>query len=246
MIADNRTIADLNVRLDVSHAFVGDLRVTLTHVDIGTTGVLLDQPGKPATAIGCSLHDISCTFDDAAGRTAEAQCLASAATNPMPAIDGSVQPNTPLSAFDGQSLMGSWRLNIADFAPQNAGHLLGWCLEVNSSAPVVSDFTCNGQQTCSIPIGQPFSMVFSFFDSDGNASGWSLKAIQDDAQSFDLGAGDITPPGGSGTITVNFQSFTCPSGSCRTTEYDFVVTVVDTTGGSSRATRVHITVPGTG
>ena len=244
-IGDTRTIADLNVRLDVAHPFVGDLKVILTHGGLGTTAVLLDRPGIPATTDGCGRDDIACTFDDEAGRTAEDQCLLSASMNPMPAIDGSVKPNSPLSAFDGQSLAGTWTLSISDNAAQDAGSLFDWCLEVNSPAPVITYFACNGQQTCTIPLGQSFSTAFSFFDPDGNASTWAITAIQDDNQSFPLASGAITPAG-SGTIPVDFLPFTCSSGSCRTTEYDFVVTVTDTTGLSSRDTRVHLTVPGTG
>jgi hypothetical protein len=196
--------------------------------------------------LGCPLDDISCTLDDEAGRTAEDQCLPSASINPMSAIDGSVKPNSPLSAFDGQSLAGMWRLNISDNATNDDGLLFDWCLEVNSPAPVIASFTCNGQQTCTIPVGQAYSMAFSFFDPDGNASAWAITAIRDDGQSFDLAAGAITPASGSGTIPVNFQPFTCDSGTCRMAEYDFVVTVTDSSSLSSRATRVHVTVPATG
>ena len=46
------SIADLRVHLLVSHTYVGDLIATLTHVDTGTSTVLFDRPGVPATVSG--------------------------------------------------------------------------------------------------------------------------------------------------------------------------------------------------
>ena len=44
-IADPRGIGDLNVSLTAPHTWVGDLTVTLRHIDTGTAVVLLNQPG---------------------------------------------------------------------------------------------------------------------------------------------------------------------------------------------------------
>ncbi|HUI26905.1 MAG TPA: hypothetical protein VL403_12545, partial [Candidatus Kryptonia bacterium] len=74
VVATQAMIADLNVRLDVTHSFVGDLKVSLTHVETGTSVVLLDRPGIPASVDGCGRDDISCAFDDEAGRVAEDEC----------------------------------------------------------------------------------------------------------------------------------------------------------------------------
>src|SRR5262249_10967135 len=123
-VADARVIQDLNVRLNVTHPFVGDLRVRLTHVETGTTVTLIDRPGVPASSFGCNGGDMAGTFDDQAASAAEDACEA-----PSPALSSRLEPLTPLSAFNGQSLAGAWRLNLADLSVVDSGSLLGWCLE---------------------------------------------------------------------------------------------------------------------
>ena len=44
-------------------------------------------------------------------------------------LAGNRTPNNPLSAFDGQSIGGSWRLECADQAGQDTGNLQEWCLQ---------------------------------------------------------------------------------------------------------------------
>ncbi|MCB0207434.1 MAG: hypothetical protein KDH89_21645, partial [Anaerolineae bacterium] len=48
------SISDLNVDVDVLHTWVGDVSLTLTHVDTGTSATIIDRPGVPASTFGCS------------------------------------------------------------------------------------------------------------------------------------------------------------------------------------------------
>ena len=180
-------------------------------------------------------------FDDEAGRIAQNEC-----PNSPPAIDGSVKPLDPLSSFAGEHSNGTWQLNVADLVSQDTGSLLGWCLIVNSPAPVLTAFTCNGDPECTVIVNDPFDLAFSFVDPTGNASSWRIVAERDDNFTFDVGAGFIIPPSGSGTIPVEISPFTCDGGNCRQTEYDYRVIVTDTTGLDSPALRVHIIVPAVG
>jgi len=238
-IPNSGVIADLNVMLDITHTYVGDLKVTLRHVDAGTMVTLLDRPGIPATTDGCNGHDLSCTFDDQAGRHAQTECRSA-----PPAIDGSVTPLGPLSSFGGQSVAGMWRLNVSDNAAQDVGSLFGWCLEVNSAAPVVTAYTCDGAEQCTLNIGDAFMQSFSFTAPGGNAVSWRIMAQRDDGVTFDAGAGTISPPSGSGTVPLSFNAFNCPQGSCRTTEYEYFLVVTDAFGADSPRARVHIVVLG--
>jgi subtilisin-like proprotein convertase family protein len=45
-----------------------------------------------------------------------------------PAIAGTFSPNNPLSAFDGESIAGTWTLTISDRASGDEGTLNAWCL----------------------------------------------------------------------------------------------------------------------
>ena len=126
------TITDLNVGIKVTHSYIGDLIIELTHVGTGTTVVVIDQPGTtvytpPGAACGancgCSYDNIDATLDDEASVAAETMCR----TTP-PAISGSVRPNHSLSAFDGEDLGGIWRLTIYDVQTGDSGTLVSWSL----------------------------------------------------------------------------------------------------------------------
>ena len=116
-------VSDLGVGVLITHTYVGDLRVTLTHVDTGTAVTIIDRPGAPATSFGCSGNNIDATLDDEATLLVEDQCRAA-----VPAIFGSVKPNNALSAFDGEDLSGTWRLTVSDWATLDSGFLEAWSL----------------------------------------------------------------------------------------------------------------------
>jgi subtilisin-like proprotein convertase family protein len=123
VVVDSGEIIDMNVSLDVTHTWVGDLAFTLEHVDTGTTVTFYDRPGVPASTFGCSGNDIAATLDDEAATPVEDECGAG-----TPTIAGSFMPNNPLSAFDTEDLAGTWRITASDNAGGDTGTLNEWCL----------------------------------------------------------------------------------------------------------------------
>jgi len=122
------SIGDLNVSVDMPHAWVGDLSMVLTHQNTGTSVTILDRPGVPASTYGCSGDNILATLDDEAGAPVENQCAGG-----TPTINGTFSPNNALSAFDGQSGNGTWVLQVTDhYTAADAGTLNGWSIEVCS------------------------------------------------------------------------------------------------------------------
>jgi len=244
-ISDASAITDLNVRLNISHSWVGDLVVTLKHVQTGTTVTLLNRPGISFSADGCGESDIFCTFDDAAAEPADNQCWPSDPT--FAAIDGGFRPTSPLSAFGGQSLAGSWQLNVSDRALGDEGSLLGWCLVPNTAAPTVSAFTCNGVSPCTLNLDHSFTLAADLSDVNGNANHYQLVEHVYDGSAWSIGwvtEGDITPPMSGGTLSFNMDPFTCPSQSCGVTDFAFVVVISDATGLQSPPAQVNVTVLG--
>ncbi len=122
VVADSGELADLNVSLKVTHTWVGDLSFSLVHEDTGTSVVLIDRPGVPASTFGCSSDDIDATLDDEGTAPVETTCSSN------PALGGNLVPNEPLAAFDGEDLSGSWRLDVADAVGPDPGTLDEWCL----------------------------------------------------------------------------------------------------------------------
>ena len=125
VINDLRTILDIDVRLDVDHSYVGDLDISLTHQESGNSLKLIDRPGAPAIAGGCTNDDIGAILDDEISLPAEDQCSASPA-----AIAGIYTPNQPLSSFDGELANGAWRLNVIDRGAGDMGTLKTWCMAI--------------------------------------------------------------------------------------------------------------------
>src|ERR1043166_3806216 len=125
-ICSDMTALNMKVYLNISHGYVGDLIVTLKHVDTGTTVTLIDRPGVPASIFGCNGNDINVTLDDAALSDVEDACAAGA-----PTISGSLQPQMPLASFYGEPLSGTWQLKVSDVSAFVTGTLNDWCLIVD-------------------------------------------------------------------------------------------------------------------
>lgn len=128
VVTDPGTVGSLVVSLVVTHTYVGDLIFRLTHVESGTTVTLLHRPGvpdpNPSALCGCSNDNLNVVFDDAAATAAETQCSGT------PAINGRFRPYTPLSAFAGLPLAGTWRLTAVDMAGQDTGSISSWGMTV--------------------------------------------------------------------------------------------------------------------
>ena len=124
-IATSGRIKDLNVRVNISHQWVGDLVIDLTSPQ-GTTVRLADHPGGPDNG-GDNLSGT--VFDD------EAPGNISAGGAPY---IGSFRPQADqLSRFDGEQLQGNWTLRVRDLFEGQTGTLLDWGM---STSTAVCDF----------------------------------------------------------------------------------------------------------
>ncbi|MCI0580726.1 MAG: M36 family metallopeptidase [Chloroflexi bacterium] len=125
-ISGSSTIADLNASVNMTHPWVGDLRMVLTHQNTGTSVTIIDRPGVPASTYGCSGDNIATTLDDEASAPVENQCAGG-----TPTINGTFTPNQALSAFDGQSGNGTWVLTVYDhYTSADAGTLNSWSVRI--------------------------------------------------------------------------------------------------------------------
>jgi len=127
-IDDPRQIVDIDVMLNISHTWVGDLVVDLTQEETGEAVKLLNRPGRAGSGPGCGNDNVRAILDDEISSPAENKCASSPA-----AISGIYIPNQPLSWFDGLSMSGSWRLNVSDRSASSTGSLNHWCIMASIS-----------------------------------------------------------------------------------------------------------------
>ncbi|MGY6553582.1 MAG: proprotein convertase P-domain-containing protein [Wenzhouxiangella sp.] len=126
VISDSGQLAGLELVLDISHTWVGDLIVGLTHVDSGTSITLVERPGRVGdTGFGCSGNDIQTAVSDDAPLSLQNDCITAA---PVAYPEAAYRPNDPLANFLGQDLSGTWRLSVSDNAGGDTGTLNEWCL----------------------------------------------------------------------------------------------------------------------
>ncbi|KAJ1464373.1 hypothetical protein T484DRAFT_1758143, partial [Baffinella frigidus] len=135
------TITDVNVSFEIDHSWVGDLEITLTSPDGGTVLVLAD----PACPTSGNSDNVNATLDDESGvGSVDANCTAGVDTGGAPepdacpqeyliaaAIDGTFDPDNPLSALDGGLALGTWTLDVVDDAGGDAGCIHNFSVTVD-------------------------------------------------------------------------------------------------------------------
>ena len=114
-IANQLTLNDVNLRnLNINHSYLADLTAVLVS-PAGTEVELFGGVGSNGDAFSGTVID-----DEAA----------TAITDGSAPFTGSYRPSSPLSALDGQSSAGLWKLRISDNGFFDTGTLTGWSLEL--------------------------------------------------------------------------------------------------------------------
>jgi len=127
-IADDITIGDLQVQVDLNHPFIGDLVIDLVHG--GTTVRLHNENGGAATTIEATFWDLG------------------AAPGTIPINCGCpIQPTGPgvLSDYLGTTSLGDWSLIIEDVftgGGPRIGSLDSWCIRAFEQGSV-TDLNCS-------------------------------------------------------------------------------------------------------
>jgi len=208
IITQNATILNLEVLVQVSHSWVGDLRVTLSHLETGTTVTLIDQPGVPASSFGCSASDIDATLADDANFPAENECAGAS-----PAIGGFLLPAEPLAAFNGEDIAGTWTLTVFDLSLGVSGTLDAWTLEVNDP-PLSPEVSLTAHRPLTESYGNPLvrraipdhleenpgaGIRINGDDDDGDLTADRVDnsvAGENDLIEVELGVNQVPPPAG--------------------------------------------------
>jgi subtilisin-like proprotein convertase family protein len=143
VVTDTRSILDLNVRVNISHSFVSDLRISLIGPD-NTEVILSDRRGSNGQDYGTRTVNSDGTvtlnayteFDDEAGRG-----LSDVGSSAP--FSGSFRSDAALGGFDAKAANGIWTLRINDTTALNSGQLWDWSLSFAFSTVVSGPFESN-------------------------------------------------------------------------------------------------------
>lgn len=117
------TINDIDVYLDISHTWIGDMDISLESPSATTINF--------ANLTGCgNVDNVDATFDDEAASPVDCANIPNGNT---------YQATTALSGFDGEDQAGVWTLSVTDVATGDPGIINNWameiCIPVSSPAP---------------------------------------------------------------------------------------------------------------
>jgi len=161
-VPETATVTDVNVRLDITHTWVGDLTITLVNPDG------LDV--QLAVRVGGSGDNYAGTvFDDDPG----GYLPISAGSAPF---SGIWYPDTPLSQFDGSLAKGTWSLLVNDAAGGDVGTLNWWSLEFTTNGNEVAGNYIGTNAAGTQALGNSTGVLVS--DSPSNTIGGSLAGAR--------------------------------------------------------------------
>lgn len=120
-VAGYGRVLDINALVNISHTWVGDLVLTLSHN--GTSVILSDRNGGSAGA------DYDHTlFNDSAA-------IPIYRGDVYPPYTGSYAPQQALSAFNDQDIHGDWTFTVADMEEGDSGVIQNWSLQAEVPEP---------------------------------------------------------------------------------------------------------------
>lgn len=129
-------ITNVQVQVNTTHTWVGDLVISLTSPS-GTTVTLLDQPNVPLGTFGCSNNDVNVLFADGQPDP-ESICSGTPpqgnTADPWPVTDASPVPGNAMADFNGEDANGTWTMTISDNATGDTGTLVDWELIISPPA----------------------------------------------------------------------------------------------------------------
>lgn len=135
VVGTSGNLNGLEMTLDITHTWVGDLIITLEHVDTGTTIELVNRADGANASFGCNSENIQTTVSDDAPVSLQSDCNDGDQPNAYP--EPAYSPNQALAGFIGEDIGGTWRLNVSDNAGADTGTLNEWCLVPAAESPLI-------------------------------------------------------------------------------------------------------------
>jgi hypothetical protein len=154
------TIEDLNVLVQFTHTWVGDLKARLDHVESGCAVQLLYLINEETDGCcGCGGDDLDVTLDDeSVNGVIENMVCDNLPANPEP----DYQPGDPtpwgiwptfMADCEGIDIKGSWILTVQDNNGADTGQVDNWCLVAEG------DFTPNTGDGGGVPATSTWGVI---------------------------------------------------------------------------------------
>ncbi len=211
-VAANAQVTDVNIGVQLTHTYRGDLRATL----VSPTGTVVNL----ITNVGTSADNLNVEFDDSAAASISTHTT-NDNTTAAPPYQRTFRPEAPLANFNGEGSAGIWQLTICDSLNSDSGnftraHLTLTTVPVSPYADLsLSKIVSNATPAASASISYTLSVT--------NAAGSPLTAngvtVQDTLPagftftgasgfgSYNTGTGVWTvgsiPPGTTRTLTIS-------------------------------------------
>lgn len=135
VVGEGGPLDTMELQLDISHTWVGDLIITLEHVESATTIELVNRADGANATFGCNADNVNTSVVDGAPVSLQSDCNDGSGNEAYP--DPAYSPNQPLSTFSGVSLAGTWRLTVSDNAGADTGTINEWCLLPTERSPLI-------------------------------------------------------------------------------------------------------------
>ena len=127
-------IDSIEVSLDIEHDWVGDLLISLEHVESETIIELVDRTDGDGS-FGCDANNIRTTVSDDAPLSLQTDCNRGPNNEAFP--EAAYRPNDQLSTFSGLPFAGTWRLFVRDQASTFTGTVNEWCILSTPLVPLI-------------------------------------------------------------------------------------------------------------
>jgi len=186
-IPDSLTVTDLDVELDISHAWDSDLSAYLVAPD-GTRVELF-------TGVGGSGHNFTGTVLDGQASTPIGSGYAP--------FTGRFQPMGDLSNMDGLNAQGNWRLEITDGVEGDVGTLNSWAILVGADVQGVPPSLRINKQQATATTGKALELPkIGTFSHPLVKAPFTYQINWDDGTDVDTGMATIVSPGSPGNSVV--------------------------------------------
>lgn len=212
-VAANAQVSDVNIGVQLTHSYRGDLRATLVSPN-GTTVNLI-------TNIATNPDNLNVLFDDSAAASITTHTANNDATTTAPPYQRTYRPQGSLADFNGEGSAGTWQLAICDSLNNDSGNFTRSDLYL-TTVPIApsADLSLTKTVSSAAPAsGASISYILSLTNASGSALTATGVIVQDSLPagftfvgatgfgSYNSGTGVWTvgsiPPGTTRTLTIS-------------------------------------------